>query len=166
MVTLEVLDERRAPRALLLEPLELVRPVVRVVVNPIRVLIERRDVPNARTGKASDRDAADSVGTLWILVLPSHIVAGASRDDVDFVLSGQALGQKSAQMLRAAKHLAPIALNDKRKLHGLVMWLMPSSPEWDWPADRSRQESARATLADREGCARRRSPAGGGVGPR
>jgi hypothetical protein len=53
LVALEVFEQRRAPRSLLTQPLELVLARVRVVEDPFRVAIERVNV--ARPGFAKRR---------------------------------------------------------------------------------------------------------------
>ena len=86
MVAVEVLDQRRAPRALLLEPRHLVVAGVRVVEDPVRILVERGDVARARVLEAPHRDAADAIVALRILVLPGDVVARARRQHLDVVL--------------------------------------------------------------------------------
>ena len=58
-----------------------------------------------RVGEAADRDAADAVDALGVLVLPGDVVAGAGRQHLDLVLRREALGDQAAEVLGAAEHL-------------------------------------------------------------
>ena len=56
---LDVIDERRRPGSLLLEPFHLIGRVVRVVENPIRVPVEGGDVAGVGVGEPADGNAAN-----------------------------------------------------------------------------------------------------------
>ena len=66
LVALQVLEQRRAPRTLLPQPLHLVVARVRVGEDPLRVAVERVDVARPGVGEAPDRDAADAVGAFRV----------------------------------------------------------------------------------------------------
>src|SRR5262249_10002190 len=150
MMAAQVLVERGAPRALLLEPFHLVGAVVGVVVDPVRVLVERRQVAGAGVGEAAHVDAADAVGALGVLVLPRHVVARARREHVDLVLRGQPLGDESAEMLRAAEDLGAVALDHKGELHDrFPMMRARSRAMRSSPKSASRRRWPAITLARR-----------------
>ena len=113
----QVLDERRAPRPLLLQPLHLVGAAVRVVVDPLGVRVERVDVARARVREAPHGDAADAVGAFRVLVLPRDVVARAGRQHLDVVLRGEALGDEAAEMLGSAEDFRAVALDDEGEFH-------------------------------------------------
>jgi len=68
MVAFEVLDKRRRPRSLLLQPFQLILPRVRIIEDPVGVFVERRQVARARGREAADGHAADTVRPFGILV--------------------------------------------------------------------------------------------------
>ena len=109
----EVLDQAGTPRSLLFEPLHLVGVRVRIVVNPVGVLVERVDVARPCVREAADCHAAHAVGAFRIVVLPRHVVLRAGRQDVDVVRGGQTLGEQPAEMLGAAQHLGSVSLDDE-----------------------------------------------------
>ena len=117
LVPLQVFDERRAPRSLLLEPLELVGAAVRVVVDPLGQLVERLDVARGGAGEAPHRHAADAVHALRIFVLPGHVVAGAGGQHLDVVLEGEPLGEQPAQLFGSAQDFGAVALDDEGEFH-------------------------------------------------
>ena len=84
-----------------------------VAEDPLRVLVEGREVARARDGEAAHGDAADAIGAFRVLVLPAHVVAGAGRQDVDLVLRREALRDEAAQVLGSAEHFGAIALDDE-----------------------------------------------------
>ena len=120
LVALEVLEQRRAPRPLLPQPLDLVVAGVRAGEDPLRVAVEGLDVAGARVGEPPDGDAADAVGAFGILVLPGDVVLRAGREHFDLVLGGEPLGDEPAVILGAAEDLGAVALDDESYLQILL----------------------------------------------
>src|SRR5437868_10089482 len=117
MVRLKIRDQRGTPGTLLLQPVELIVSRVRVVENPVRVTVERGDVAGSLVREPSDRDAADPVGPLGILVLPGDVIARAGRQHFHLVLRREPLGNQAAVKLRAAQDFGTVTLNDEGELH-------------------------------------------------
>ena len=132
VIAVEVFDQRRTPRSLLLEPRHLVVARVRIVEDPVGILVERGDVARVRVLESPHRDAADAVVPLGILVLPRNVVARARRQHLDVVLGGEPLGDQPAVILRPAENLGAVALNDEGNLHAVSLsssLRMRSSPK-------------------------------------
>src|ERR671913_2601462 len=132
MVAVQVLEQCRGPGPLLLQPRHLVLARVRVVENPLRILVEAGDVARARVLEAPHRHAADAIVALWILVLPSHIVTRAGGQHFDVVLGGEPLGNQPAMILGAAEDFGAVPLDDERNLHDVSLsssLRMRSSPK-------------------------------------
>src|SRR5580693_6532226 len=127
MVPAEIVDQRRAPWPLLLEPLHFVGATVGIGVDPVRVLVEGRDVAGAGVREAPHRDAADAVGPLGVFVPPGDVVAGAGRQDVDLVLRDKPLGDQPAEVLGSSEHLRPVALDDEGESHEVRPSITPRS---------------------------------------
>src|SRR6185369_13954641 len=82
--------------------------------------VERIDVARDRGGEPAYGDAADAVGAFGILVLPGHVVLGATGQHVDVVARRKALGHEAAQMLGSSEHLRAVPLDDESDLHDSV----------------------------------------------
>ena len=108
--------QRRAPRALLLQPLHLVLARVLVVEDPLRVAVEGVDVARLRVGKPADRDAADAVGALRVLVLPGDVVLRAGGQHFDLVPRREPFGDQAAVILGSAEDLGAVTLDDEGDL--------------------------------------------------
>ncbi len=132
MVPVEVLEQRRRPRALLLQPRHLVFARMRIIEDPVRILVETVDVAGARILEAPHRDAADPIVALGILVLPGHVVARAGGQHFDVVLGREPLGNQPAVILGAAENFGAVSLDDERNLHDVSLsssLRMRSSPK-------------------------------------
>ena len=116
----QVLDQRGTPRALLLQPFNLVGAAVRIVVDPVRVPVEGLLIARSCVGESADGHTAHAIRALRILVPPRDVVAGAGRQHLDLVLPAQAFGDQPAQLLRAAEHFGAVALNDDGDVHADV----------------------------------------------
>ena len=116
VVALEILEQRRTPRTLLPQPLDLVVARVRAREDPLGVAIEGVDVAGTGVGEASDRHATDAIGAFGILVLPRDVVRRARRQHFDLMLRREPLGNQPAVVLGAAKNLGAVALDDESYL--------------------------------------------------
>src|SRR5688572_32223237 len=94
---------------------------MRVVEDPVRILVERRDVARARVLETPYRHPADPVVPLGIVVLPGDVVLRARRQHLDVVLGGEALGNQPAVILGSAENLGAVALDDERNLHDVSL---------------------------------------------
>ena len=112
-----MLDQRRAPGALSLQPFELVVGAVRVGVDPVRVLVEALDVTGPIVGEAMHGHAAYAIGALGVLVRPGDVVAGARGQDLDVVPRGEPFRHEPAEILGTADDLGPVPLDDEGDLH-------------------------------------------------
>ena len=121
----EVIEQRRAPWALLLEPRHLIVARMRVVEDPFGVAVEGVDVPRMRVCEAPHGDAVDALAAFGILVRPRDVVARAGGQHLDVVLSGHALGNQPAVVLGAAENLYAVSLDDKGNSH----WIEARSPK-------------------------------------
>src|SRR5471032_2386787 len=123
----QILDERRGPRALLLQPFHLVGAAVRVGVDPLRILIERL-VARAGIREPPHGHAANAVRALGILVRPRRVVARAGRQHVNIVLRREPLRHEPAQVLGSAEDLRSVSLNDERQFHSGCCSMWVNSP--------------------------------------
>src|SRR5258708_2531500 len=129
LVSLEVVEERRAPRALLPEPRQLVVARMLRRKNPLGVAIEGVDIPLLRAREAPHGNAADSIRPLGILVLPRDVVLRAGRQDFHLVLRGEALGNQPAMVFGSAADLGAVALDDKTNSHVYPRGFAPRTPQ-------------------------------------
>ena len=117
MMPAQVVDQRGTPGPLLLQPLHLVGAAVRVVEDPFRVLVERREIARPRVREAPHRDPAHAIGSFRVLVLPRDVVARAGGQHLDLVLLGEPLGDEAAVVLGSAEDLGAVALDDESEFH-------------------------------------------------
>src|SRR5918998_1378570 len=113
----EILEQRRTPGALHLEPLQLLVAAVLVGEDPVRVLVEGLNIAHLRVGKAPHGDAANAIRALRIFVLPVDVVAGAGRQHLDVMATGEALGDQAAVILGSPEDLGAVPLHDECNLH-------------------------------------------------
>ena len=118
VVLLEVLDQRRAPRPLLLQPLLLVVRRVRVGEDPVGVRVEALDLPRAGVRESAHRHPADAIRPLRVLVGPGDVVAGAGRQHLHVMTGAEPLRDEPAVILGTAEDLRAVALNDEGDLQG------------------------------------------------
>src|SRR5262249_32737537 len=136
LITAQVVDKRGTPGSLLLQPLQFVRAAVRRGVNPFRIEVEGIEVARPCVCEPPDSDAANPIRSFRVFVFPRDVVARARREDIDIVLSGEPLGDETAQMLRTAEHFGAVPLDDERDFHWLLIIVAKPS------ATRSRLKSA------------------------
>ena len=152
---LEVLDQRGAPGPLLAQPLHLVGGGVAARADPVGVSRERLEVAGARVREPPNRDAADPIGALQVLVTPGRLVAGAGRDDVDLVPLDQPLGNQPAVVLRPAEDFGAVPRDDERNLHD-----RRDGPRGSCSSTRSAGGSVGLRRSRQPGKGRRQRPAG------
>jgi len=83
----EIVEQRRRPGPLLLQPLDLVAAGVGVVVDPVRVGVECADVAGPCVREPADRDAPDAVGPfdLGMLAARTGFIAKHRAALIDFL---------------------------------------------------------------------------------
>jgi hypothetical protein len=113
----QVIEQRRAPRPLLRQPLHLVVAGVGVVEDPIRQAVERVDVAGPRGRESPHGDPAHAVGPLGILVLPGDVVARAGGQHLHLVTLREPLCDQTAAVLGSAEDLRAVALDDEGEFH-------------------------------------------------
>ena len=150
----QVLDQRRACRALAVEPGEFIGERVRLLEDSTRSASELERLPFMRNWKASDRNAVDVLDAGGQLVAPRDVIARAGRDDFDLRVPGQPLGNVARVQLRSAVDVGAVALGDDRELHES----RDSSPASPLSSDASNGLGL-APPRVRSGLARRRRPA-------
>ena len=116
LVAFDVLEQRRAPGPLLFEPLDFLVARVRVVEDPLGVAVERVNVPGARVGKTTHRDAAHAIRALRVVVLPGDVVLRAGGQHFDVMPGCEPFGNQPAVILGTAENLGAVTLHDKRNL--------------------------------------------------
>jgi hypothetical protein len=88
-----------------------------VVKDPVRVLVERRDVPCPVVRETPNGDPADPVLTFRVLVLPGDVIAGTGGQHLHLMPAGEPLRDQPAVILGATEYFRPIALDNERNLH-------------------------------------------------
>ena len=116
LISFQVVEQRRAPWALLTQPLELVFPRVRAREDPFRVTVERMDVAGPGVGEPTNGHATDAVRAFAVLVLPGNVIGRARSQHIDLMTWRQALGDQPAVILGPAEYLGAVALDDERNL--------------------------------------------------
>ena len=99
----KVIEQGRAPWALLLQPRHLIVARMRVVEDPFGVAVECVDVPRMRVWEATHGDAVDALAALGILVRPRDVVARAGGQHVDVVLSRPCARQSAGSGTRSRR---------------------------------------------------------------
>ena len=113
----KVIDQRGAPRALLLQPRQLIIARMRVVEDPLGVLVEGIDIAGARVRKAPHCDAVDLLGAFRIIVRPRDVFASAGGQHLHVVLAGHPLGDQTAVIFGPAEYLLAVSLDDEGNSH-------------------------------------------------
>ncbi|OQB57828.1 MAG: hypothetical protein BWX98_01196 [Candidatus Aminicenantes bacterium ADurb.Bin147] len=140
LLPLEGEDEIEAERPLPLHPPQLVLGGVGVGEDPVRVGVERGDVPRPLDPVSLDDDAVEDEFPFRVLVFPGDIILGRRGVDRAVVAPpGQPLGHHPAVKLRAPHHFLAVSLDDEGDLH----FFLPS------PGIRSRRNSSRGNRFSR-----------------
>ena len=113
VVALDVLQQRRAPRALLPQPLQLVVLAVLVVEDPLGVAVERLNVARTRVGETPHGDAAHAVRSFGVFVVPGDVILRAGRQHVDLVPRRKPLRDQPAVVLGPPQDLGTVPLDDE-----------------------------------------------------
>ena len=116
----KVADKRRAGRALAVEPLELVVQRVGLIENPVGPLTEVVRITDPADPESTNRHAVDGVFAFRKLILPTDVVSGSRREDLNTRVASEPLGNVARVQLGSTIELRAIALNDDRQLHRSV----------------------------------------------
>ena len=117
MVAFQIVQQCRAPRPLLFQPLDLVGPRMRILEDPVGVLVESFDLTSAISGEPTDRHPSDAIGSRLILVSPRNVIASAGRKHLDVMARRELLGNEPAVIFRTAQNLGAVSLNDECEFH-------------------------------------------------
>ena len=116
----DVVDERRARRTFLVEPVELVLKRVTMVEHPFGSAPEDERIALAPDAESPDRDAVDALDADVERVPPGHVVRRAGGQDFDLAVPGEMFRDVPRVQLRAAVDRRAVALDDDRDLHWSV----------------------------------------------
>ena len=88
-----------------------------IIENPVRILVKRLYVAGLRIGEAANCHSSDTVGTLWILVLPCEVILRTSGENLDIMPQGHLFGYESTVVFGTPEDFCAVALNNKTYSH-------------------------------------------------